>query len=328
MQDHKDLIRGMATLGLVSAGLFVVMFIFFWPLCFMTATAPFWVIMMLQSVHLVALVHIPYPYLYIYRKICYPIRMLLMPLVQEVAKGESIREKEITWYNKCDRLPQTNDIKVLLKAFKYSIRRDLKQKLNLFFQRGITTMTTHSDYLSLKEDIPILWQHEKRAVRGTDKSAVEEFIKHFLVVFLTSNAYIDRYYDKGGNICALGLFVQSKKVLINFLYFCLEEESQSGIWQCKSNHRFLGSVSLMSVSHVGYLTDNHLRGLLRAVSASPQQVEYINFQVHQNYAKRLAGAIGADHKDGLLLGKLYPFAFFKEPSENIIQIQITPQALG
>ena len=85
---------------------------------------------------------------------------------------------------------------------------------------------------------------------------------------------------------------------------------------------------MRSLSHVGYLTDNHLRGLLRAVSASPQKVEYINFQVHQNYAKRLAGAIGADHKDGLLLGKLYPFAFFKEPSESIIQIQITPQALG
>ena len=244
----EDFLRGLATLALVSVGLFLVTVIFFWPLLLLSLTIfqssnnnnvgilLLLVTITIQVSHLLALVYIPFPYLYIHRKICHPVRILLMPLVSSIARSESIREKEVTWYNKCTSLPETNDVNILLNSFKHSIRRDLKRKLKLFFRRRISTQTLHSDFLSLKEDIPVIWEHEKRAVRGMEekhKSVLEEFIKRFLVVFLTSNAYIDRYYDDNDQICALGLFVQSEKVLNNFVYFCRECESQSGIWQCK-----------------------------------------------------------------------------------------------
>jgi hypothetical protein len=233
----EDIVRAAAMLGLVSIGLILVILIFFWPLVFASFIFPNsiigWATVAAEVVHFAALVMVPFPYLYIHRKVCYPIRMMLMPLVHEVAKSESIREKETSWYNKCADLPRTREAKVLLGHFKSSIRRDLKRKLKLFFDRGITTKTLHSDFLSLRKDIPIIWAHEKRAVQGSDKSAVEEFVKRFLVVFLVTNAYIDRYYDRDGRICALGQFVASKKTINNFVYFCLEQQSQSGIWQCE-----------------------------------------------------------------------------------------------
>ena len=63
------------------------------------------------------------------------------------------------------------------------------------------------------------------------------------------------------------------------------------------------------------------------MAASSKQVEYINFQVHQDFAKHLAGADSADYKDEKLLKILYPFALFKEPPENIIQLKITRESL-
>lgn len=242
----EDALRAAAMLGLVSIGLMLVILIFFWPLIFAYFLFPkkgiAWAAAVAEIVHFVALVWIPFPYLYIHRKVCYPLRMMLMPLVHKVAKSESIREKGTSWYNKCADLPQTREAKVLLGHFKSSIRRDLRRKLKLFFERGITTQTQHSDYFSLRTDIPIIWSHEKRAVHGTDKSALEEFVKRFLVVFLVSNGYIDRYYDRDGKFCALGEFVASEKTLNNFVYFCLAEHSQSGIWQCKINIFFASDV--------------------------------------------------------------------------------------
>ena len=75
------------------------------------------------------------------------------------------------------------------------------------------------------------------------------------------------------------------------------------------------------------LLDHHFRGLLRAVAASSKQVQYINFQIHQNFAKRLAGACDADYRDEKLLKILYPFALFKEPPANIIQLEIPESSL-
>lgn len=234
---REDLIRISSMIGLVLLGLVFVIIVFFWPLIFASLIFPhtiiLWAAPMAEVIHFCSLVWIPYPYLYIHRKTLYPLRRLLMPLVNQISKSESIREKESTWYNKCSELPRTRDAKELLTHFKMSVRKDLKKKLKLFFQHNITTETFHGDYLSLRQDIPIMWEHEKRTVRGTDKSVVEEFVKRFLVVFLVTNAYIDRYYDGEGNMCALGLFVASKNTLNNFLYFCLEKERLSGIWQCK-----------------------------------------------------------------------------------------------
>lgn len=60
---------------------------------------------------------------------------------------------------------------------------------------------------------------------------------------------------------------------------------------------------------------------MRAVAASPK-IEYINFQVHQGYAKRLAGAVGADYNDDELLSKLYPFALYERPPASVIDLKI------
>lgn len=239
---REELLRVGAMLGMVLVGLAVVLLIFFWPLIFgsllPTPNRSIAVVIGyrigIQVVHVLLLVYLPFPYLYLHRKLCLPIRTLLMPLVNEVSKSEGIREREDTWYNKCSDLPQTRDPSVLLSQLKPSCRKDLKKKLKLFFEQEIQTQTVHSDFLSLRVDIPILWAHEKRAVEGTDKSVVEEFIKRILVLFLVAHAYLDRYYDKDGKICALGQFVSCGNTINNFMYFCLEEQSRSGIWQCKS----------------------------------------------------------------------------------------------
>lgn len=238
---REELLRVGAMLGMVLVGLAVVLLIFLWPLIFgsflprpkgsLAVVIGYRIVF--QVIHILLLIYLPFPYLYLHRKVCHPIRIILMPLVNEVSKSEGIREKEVTWYNKCSDLPQTRDPTVLLSHLKPSCRKDLKKKLKLFFENEITTQTVHSDFLSLRHDIPILWAHEKRAVQGTDKSVVEEFIKRFLVLFLVSHAYLDRYYDKDGKICALGQFVSCKNTINNFMYFCLEEQSRSGIWQCK-----------------------------------------------------------------------------------------------
>eukprot|EP00565_Helicotheca_tamesis_P004469 CAMPEP_0185726590 /NCGR_PEP_ID=MMETSP1171-20130828/2525_1 /TAXON_ID=374046 /ORGANISM="Helicotheca tamensis, Strain CCMP826" /LENGTH=325 /DNA_ID=CAMNT_0028394975 /DNA_START=72 /DNA_END=1049 /DNA_ORIENTATION=- len=294
-KTKEDAIRAAAMLGLVSVGLMMVLLIFFWPLALLKDLK--WSVTA-EVVHVTALIMIPFPYLYIHRKACIPIRMLLTPLVNEVAKSESIREKETTWYNKCSELPQTKDAQTLLNALKSSARRDLKKKFKIFHERGITTKTLHSDFLSLSEDIPVIWAHEKRAVQGTNKLVLEEFLKRFLVVFLVSSAYIDRYYDANENICALGLFVASRNILNNFVYFCLESQSQSGIWQY-----------------------HHFRALLRATASSPD-ISFINFFVHQSFAKRLAGAVAADYRDSQLLNTLYPFCFYKEPPTHVVHLRI------
>jgi hypothetical protein len=76
-----------------------------------------------------------------------------------------------------------------------------------------------------------------------------------------------------------------------------------------------------------FCSDHHFRGLLRAVAASPE-IEYINFQVHQSFAKRLAGAVGANYRDNELLDILYPFAVFKEPPTSVIDLEIKLEDLG
>ncbi|CAJ1963007.1 unnamed protein product [Cylindrotheca closterium] len=311
----EELLRVGAMLGLVLIGLAVVLLIFFWPLMFgsflPTPKGNTWVVVGyrigIQVIHVLLLVFLPFPYLYLHRKVCHPIRIVLMPLVNEVSKSEGIREKEVTWYNKCSDLPQTRDPTVLLSRLKPSCRKDLRKKLKHFFENDITTRTVHSDFLSLQHDVPILWAHEQRAVQGTDKSVLEEFIKRFLVLFLVSHAYLDRYYDKDGKICALGQFVSCRNTMNNFMYFCLEEQSRCGIWQY-----------------------HHFRGLLRAVassSSSSKRIEYINFQVHQGYAKRLAGAVAADYKDDELLSNLYPFALYQRPPVSVIDLKIEKESI-
>jgi len=137
-----------------------------------------------------------------------------MPLVMQVAKSEAIKEKTDTWYVSTDDMPVTHNAEELLDSFPKRARREIKRKLKNYETRGIRTTTEHSDYLSLNKDMPVLMDHERKVVRGTDKSFVEEFIKRFLVIFLSTDGYIDRYYGPDSDKpVALSLFVANGRVL-------------------------------------------------------------------------------------------------------------------
>uniref|UniRef100_A0A6V2P028 Uncharacterized protein n=1 Tax=Ditylum brightwellii TaxID=49249 RepID=A0A6V2P028_9STRA len=291
----EDAVRLAAMKGLSLLGMFFVLLVFMWPLVVMRNVK--WA-MTVEVAHITALIILPFPYLYIYRKALVPIRMLIMPYLNVVVKSEAIRNKEPTWYNKCSELCRTEDTQTLLAALKGSVRKDLKKKLRIFHERGITRKTLHSDFLSLSQDIPIIWSHVKRKNQNTDKSVVEEFIKRFLVVFMASDAYIDRYYDSNQKLCALGLFAVNQNTLSNSMYFCLDTHSQMGIWQY-----------------------HHFCGLLRA-SAAPPDIQYINFYFGETYAKKLAGSVAADYRDEQLLNVLYPFSYNREVPLYLVDLKL------
>lgn len=249
-----------------------------------------------------------------------PIRVALMPLLHAIVKSEAIKEKETVWYNSCrdfiseremnttNQAPTTNkdqqQLQAILQILKPSVRKDIRKKLRLFHKAGITTQTTHSDYLSLQDDIPIVWRHEKRTIETsceTNASVVEEFLKRFLVLFLVPHAYLDRYYDPVGRQCGVYLFVACTDVLSSFTYFC--DIPNQGIWQY-----------------------NHIRALTRGVLGYPK-IKYVNYHVHQSFAKRLAGAQGVDYTDTEQLQNLYPFQFFREPPQEVIKVQLDLESL-
>ena len=247
----RNITRTASLLGLVLTGLFVVFLMFLWPLFIHPPISiGAWIILLrvpLLAAHISLLIFCD-PYLYIHRKALYPIRYLVMPLVIEIAKSEAIKEDTATWYVPTNDLPATDDPKELLQSFPKRVRREIKRKLKNYDRRGIRTSTEHSDHLSLYRDVPVLIDHERKSVRGTDKSFVAEFIKRFLVIFLTTSGYIDRYYgppidnngtcsddadhnvETNGKPIALSLFVGQGKVLHTLMYFCKEEENESGIW--------------------------------------------------------------------------------------------------
>ena len=341
----EDTLRFVAMLGMVGIGLLVMAIIFLWP----AATIFVWriatptirsflskmgLIALAEAIHISALVFVDFPYLYLHRKLFLPIRILLMPLLNFIVKSEGVRENATTWYNDCSKLPPTSlptnnscqvKISPILAALKSSARRDIKRKLRIYRARGITCRTRHSDHLSLQHDIPIIWNHEKRCstriesgpapggagsqgptttstTNASSPSVLEEFIKRFLMVFLISHAYVDRYYDSRGQFCALGMFVLCDRVYINNMYFCRDTEFQSGIWQY-----------------------HHIRALLRATilaSENERKIEFVNFYHHQDYAKKLAGALAADNNEKGLMKALFPFSFYREAPLSVIGIEI------
>lgn len=106
-----------------------------------------------------------------------------MPLVISVAKSEAIKEETDTWYISVDDIPRTNNSKILLSSLSKKVRRDVKKKLKIFNERKFRVTTEHSDWLSLRKDMPVLIDHERRVVRDMEKGMfLEEFIKRFLVV--------------------------------------------------------------------------------------------------------------------------------------------------
>ncbi|KAG7365849.1 hypothetical protein IV203_028519 [Nitzschia inconspicua] len=324
-----------AMLGMITLGLSVVLAIFFWPLVVTWKYLPpmplgfrLLATVMVECLHLLALVLLDVPYLYLHRKLALPIRVPVMPLLNFIVKSEAIREGSTPWYNDCkDFIKPTlrrmenettvlADVTPLLTQFKNTVRKDIRKKLRIYQQHEISCRTSHSDYLSLYRDIPIIWDHERQCCQsGSNDSlgnVLDEFFKRFLIIFLVSNAYIDRYYDEDGNLCALGMFVACHQVYINNMYFCKESAKSYGIWQY-----------------------HHVRGLLRAVIAyhagldsgnSTPTIEYINFYHHQDFAKRLAGAVAADITDNALMMQLFPFRLYSEPPKSVIDTGIDLKA--
>lgn len=357
----EDMIRLLAMLSLVLVGLSVVLVIFLWPMLILLPIRlsdlrhhvslqrqPERAIILeccgFQLLHLLALIYIEFPYLYIHRKLLLPIRILLMPLVNLIAKSEAIRENTPTWYNDCSKLllDTTNDVdafssnhnnlspfRKLLQSFKSSIRKDIRQKLRLFQNQGITIESIHSDYLSIRTDIPIIWEHECRTVAASSSnsssSVLEEFVKRFLIVFMVPHAFLDRYMDaQTGKVVAIGLFVQTGSTTVtNFVYFCKATHSRCGIWQyhhLRGLYRAMracsSASSLSSGSNMpaGDDTDND--------DCDCNQLRYINFQVHQDYAKQLAGCQRAECTDVELMNQLYPISFYRQPSLFLQDLKI------
>jgi hypothetical protein len=330
-------LRTAAMMGMIALGLSVLVAIFFWPTVVAWKLLPpmrwarklGWTIM-IETLHLAGLIFVDIPYLYLHRKLFLPMRIPLMPVLNFIVKSEAIREGSMPWYNDCKGFSrprirqQTNgaastlvDISPILQRFKGSVRKDVRKKLPLYHQHGITSQTAHSDYLSLYRDIPIIWDHERRCCRNSGKDSVgavlDDFLQRFLVIFLVSNAYIDRYYDPDGNLCALGMFVACDKVYINNMYFCVDSARSSGIWQY-----------------------HHVRGLARAVVAHHEgleshhgtpTIEYVNFYHHQDFAKRMAGAVAADVTHAPLMKELFPFRLYREPPTQVIDATIDLEAL-
>jgi len=386
----SSIARTAALLALVLVGLVTVGLMFLWPLLFIHNPSPLLVHVPLIAGHIVLLIFCD-PYLYIHRKAFYPIRYLLMPLVIEIAKSEAIQENTPTWYittedfstcttrstgmgdsNGIDDVSRSTmkDATGLLQSLPKRVRREIRRKLKNYERRGITTTTKHCDHLSLYKDMPVLWNHERKSVRGMDGSIVAEFTKRFLVIFLTTSGYIDRYYvgvgdDQGGaqndndqhsdgrngngasvneddkNLVALSLFVGQGNVLHTLMYFCKEEENESGIWfyqhfrmilratACKERSDDSTTRTSPNTNDIGTIGGGEgLNSPLLGTTSEEANIlfedednklldyQYVNFHVHQDFAKKCVGAKPASCTDDELMRSIYPFAFFHKPPQH------------
>jgi hypothetical protein len=312
MKKLESLLRALATLTMIFIGLIVVGMIFLWPgilVLFLLNTSiissPFLLAFVALFGHNALLIYVDHPYLYVHRLMFLPIRMVLMPLLNKIIENEATQEKATVWYNDCSIFVDDNSqacLQTMLSKMKSSSRKDIKQKLRLYHSHGITTTTIHSNYLSLQKDIPILWKHQKRQCEREGKVVLEEFLKRFLVIFLVSNAYIDRYYS-GHRLCAIGMFTTSGPTFVHNMYFSIQPNY--GIWQY-----------------------HHIRGLYRAISAYQlnEKIRFINYYHHQDNAKKLAGSQPLDLHgscaDEELRYQLFPLKFYKEPPTSVINIQL------
>jgi len=102
------------------------------------------------------------------------------------------------------------------------------------------------------------------------------------------------------------------------MYFCIEKESDSGIWFYQHFRMMLRAAShTCTVESQG--ADNWSPLLLIA----EKKIDYVNFHAHQDFAKKCVGAKAAPYNDADLLNALYPFALFKEPCENIVMAPLS-----
>lgn len=194
----------------------------------------------------------------------------------------------------------------LLQVMRRSVRRHYR-RIDQRYKRDRVEHEACSceNSLHLKEMIPIIWEHQTRTAavlmaKGVKTSAVEEFIKRFLVVTLVPDGILDLYYQRIGTtktLVALQLTIQQGPVLHWFMYFAKETASKSGIW-------FHGS----------------LLAILRA--SNIPSVAYVNAQCHQTETKLHAGFTAAEHTDVTLLSELYPWKWTTSIDESRVNLPL------
>lgn len=229
-------------------------------------------------------------YLSVFRRLILPIRKPIMFIVFQIAMIEAIREETPTLYLDLSTVKRSeggNAEQDLMQSFRSSVRRRYKQMEEIFRQNNIRHVSVVSeDALNLSEVVPIMLQHERRCCRAEGTSLVEEFLKRFLVVTMTTDAVLDLYYDENNVLCCVQLSVMQNESLHWFMYFCQDLRSRCGIWY----HGILNSM---------------LRGL------HIPSIQYVNAQTHRTESKQMAGLLACEHTNGQLLRNLYPFGFTK-----------------
>ena len=377
----------------------------------MTTTLLITTTVLVQLLHTVLLIFVD-RYLYIHRFIALPVRIPLMPILNFIVESEAKREKNATvWYNDCRTFPKIglsvvgnctqsggNDsrsssssrddcalLTLLTGGFKASTRRDIKQKLRYYNERRITSTTQHSNFLSLRNDVPLIWEHQAKLLRrrhgrrgqqslhgdntarsdnsiNSDNCSVplgellDAFLSRFLVVFLVPHAYIDRYYcpvdavaggrgetttnssssatanttitttstdeNEQQRLVALGMFVACDNVLIYNMYFSVDDPvvNSAGIWQYNHIRGLLRAVLCHNVGDGSGGNDNDREG-------KSNRIDYINFFHHQDHAKKRVGATPAKPSNKKLMKKLFPFALYREPPQNIINVPMDLDSL-
>lgn len=293
----QSLLLGSATLTAVLLGIGLLLFVTFVPFI------AFWYLPMtkswiavchvsgVQALHLY-LLWTSTAYLSVFRQLIFPIRKLVMSVVFQIARIEAIREETPTLYLdlatvKCGGSNDTT-ASVLIQSFKPSVRRRYKQVEGMYKKNKIRHESIRSeDSLNLQQVAPIMVEHQRRCCQADGKNLVEEFIKRFLVVTMTTDAILDLYYDEHDTLCCVQLSVLQGESLHWFMYFCTTSNSRCGIWY----HGILNAM---------------VRGL------EIPSVRYVNAQVHQSESKQRAGLMACEHTDNDKMQKLFPFGFTKE----------------
>jgi len=320
MSVCTNLIKTSALPVMAGLGLSIVIVIFVWPL--FVSPIPFLFRIPFIIIHISLLIFFD-PYLYIHRKICYPLRQIVMPLVVSVAKSESIGEGADTWYVAADNIPITSDAYELLESCPKRVRKEIRRKLRAYEKRNLKVVSKHSDYLSLWKDMPVLIDHERKVVNNSDSvsSFAEEFLKRFLVIFLGTNGFMDRYFAADATKpVALAWFVEQDRVLHAFMYFCEEAENDSGIWFYQ-HFRMMLRLASHSIQDVTRTTETSIDSPL----LQERRLDYLNFQVHQDFAKKCVGGSPCPCDDDDMISSLYPFAFFRDPTTQIVETTLDCQ---
>jgi len=284
-----------------------------------------------------------------------PLRYLATPCLLASMKDAAVTNNTRVWYSSTKYLPPTDSFDVLIQSFSRRVRNNNKKKLRCFRDSGIKTVTSHTDTLSLWRDVPVMIDHERVAVHGrTDKSLWAEFIERFVIVFMIEGGYIDRYYepDDEGNQrpIALSIFVQNSGVLVGMMYFCVESQKSSGIYNYQMLRMMLratsSSSSTSSLAAPSKTPHSHTKqgsGTAAEKSSSSSSIStpllpdtdkkqqvpiisFVNFLVHMDYAKKCAGARSTtSQEDEELVNSLYPSSLkFNEtqPLKHIIHTKL------